>query len=153
MAFLSNKARFASIAALAASATLALPAAAEARSQISPYVEVQQVLDFDLSDNDAFGDDVVTSMVLAGSSSGIAQTASSWSRASAGSTVIRGRWRRSSRPPRCSKGAARAAAWASLPPESPSYFLPRFGISIPISRISSCISSQVSRLAAGFRSR
>lgn len=60
MAFLSHKAQLASIAAVAAGVGLAVPSAAEARTEISPYVEVQQVLDFDLSDNDAFGDDVVT---------------------------------------------------------------------------------------------
>jgi hypothetical protein len=60
MAFLSHKAQLASIAVVAAGGALSAPSAAEARTEISPYVEVQQVLDFDLSDNDAFGDDVVT---------------------------------------------------------------------------------------------
>ncbi|QLC21414.1 hypothetical protein HFP51_03980 [Parasphingopyxis sp. CP4] len=60
MTFLSHKAQFASLAAVAAGIALAVPGVAEARTEISPYIEVQQVLDFDLSDNDAFGDDVVT---------------------------------------------------------------------------------------------
>lgn len=44
----------------AAAALLCIASPAQARSDISPYIEVQQVLDFDLSNNDAFGDDVVT---------------------------------------------------------------------------------------------
>lgn len=45
---------------LSAAALACMASPAQARSQISPYIEVQQVLDFDLSNNDALGDDVVT---------------------------------------------------------------------------------------------
>ncbi|MEM8696158.1 MAG: hypothetical protein AAGE05_09085 [Pseudomonadota bacterium] len=48
------------IAGITAIAGLGLASQAQARTDISPYIEVQQVLDFDLSNNDAFGDDVVT---------------------------------------------------------------------------------------------
>jgi hypothetical protein len=46
--------------ALGTAASLVATAPTHARSEISPYIEVQQVLDFDISNNDAFGDDVVT---------------------------------------------------------------------------------------------
>jgi len=45
---------------LSATALACMASPAQARTQISPYIEVQQVLDFDLSNNDALGDDVVT---------------------------------------------------------------------------------------------
>ncbi|QLC24095.1 hypothetical protein HFP57_02980 [Parasphingopyxis algicola] len=45
---------------IGAAAMLALSVQAEARTEIAPYIEVQQILDFDLSNNDALGDDVVT---------------------------------------------------------------------------------------------
>ncbi|MEO1167585.1 MAG: hypothetical protein AAFW97_02620 [Pseudomonadota bacterium] len=46
-------------------AMLGLSSQAQARSDIAPYVEVQQVLDFDLSGNDPFNDDVVTYTTIA----------------------------------------------------------------------------------------
>lgn len=52
-----------SAAALAAAALLAAPAAA--RSDVSPYLEAQQLLSFDLSGDDALGDDVVTYTAIA----------------------------------------------------------------------------------------
>ena len=51
--------------AIAAVLTPGLSSHAQARADISPYVEVQQILDFDLSGNDAFGDDVVTYTTVA----------------------------------------------------------------------------------------
>lgn len=58
---------------LSAAALLSLASPAQARSQVSPYIEVQQVLDFDLSNNDALGDDVVTyTSVAAGVDASIA---------------------------------------------------------------------------------
>lgn len=47
---------------------------ADARSDISPYVEVNQVLAFDLSDNDGLGDDVVTYTSVAAGVDGSVQT-------------------------------------------------------------------------------
>ncbi|MFN2259698.1 MAG: hypothetical protein ABR601_07660 [Parasphingopyxis sp.] len=47
---------------------------ADARTDISPYVEVNQVLAFDLSNNDAFGDDVVTYTSVAAGIDGTVQT-------------------------------------------------------------------------------
>ena len=46
--------------ALGGSLLVAAPTHAQRVVDIAPYVEVQQVLEFDLSDNDALGDDVVT---------------------------------------------------------------------------------------------
>lgn len=58
---------------LSAAALLSMASPAQARSQVSPYIEVQQVLDFDLSNNDALGDDVVTyTSVAAGVDASIA---------------------------------------------------------------------------------
>lgn len=47
---------------------------AEARTEISPYIEVDQVLLFDLTNNDGLGDDVVTYTAVAAGIDGSVQT-------------------------------------------------------------------------------
>ncbi len=66
MAYLTILYRGSGPATLAAAAGFALAASpAQARVEISPYVEAQQILEFDLSNSDALGDDVVTYTALA----------------------------------------------------------------------------------------